>query len=53
MGNLGLKMDQNDVLGRFLGQYALVFAGFAYCDRELLYLVADGGESAEKKNQRP
>ena len=37
---------QNEVLGRFLGQYVSVLAGFVYCDRELLYLVADGGACA-------
>ena len=42
MGHLGLKRGQDDVLGHFLGQCALVFAGFAYYDSELLYLVADG-----------
>ena len=38
----GLKRGQDEVLGYFLGHYELVFAGFAYCDSDLLYLVADG-----------
>ena len=42
MGHLGPKRGQYEVLGHFLGQYALVFAGFEYYDSELLYLVADG-----------
>ncbi len=33
-GQLGPKMGQNEVLGHFLVQYALVFAGRAYYDRE-------------------
>ena len=43
MGQLGLKMGQNEVLGHFLVQYVLVFACYAYYDRQLCYLVADGG----------
>ena len=43
MGQLGPKMGQNEVLGHFLVQNALVFAGCAYYDRQLCYLVADGG----------
>ena len=42
MGHLGLKRGQDEVLGYFLGHYVLVFAGFAYYDSDLLYLVADG-----------
>ena len=34
MGQLGPKMGQNDVLGHFLVQYALVFAGYACYDRQ-------------------
>ena len=44
MGHFGLKRGQDEVLGHFLGQYALVFAGFECYDSELLYLVADGAE---------
>ena len=43
MGHLGPKRGQDEVLGHFLGLYALVFADFEYYDSELLYLVADGG----------
>ena len=43
MGQLGPKMGQNEVLRHFLVQYGVVFAGVAYDDRELLYLVADDG----------
>ena len=42
LNNLGLKRGQNEVLGHFLGHYVLVFAGFAYYDSDLLYLVAVG-----------
>ena len=48
MGHLGLKRGQNEVLGHFLGQNALVFADSVYYDWELWYLVASGGQSAEK-----
>ena len=47
MGQLGLKRGQNEVLGLFYGQSALVFANFAYYDWELWYLVGNGGQSAE------
>ena len=56
MGQLGPKIGQNEVLRHFLVQYALVFAGYAYYDRLLCYLVADGvvcylvAERAEKKS---
>ena len=40
MGHSGPKRGQGMILGHFFGQYALVFAGFAYYD-ELLCLVAD------------
>ena len=53
MGHLGPKRGQDEVLGHFLGQYALVFAGFAYYGSLVLYLVADGGESAEKEFAGP
>ena len=49
MGHLGPKRGQNEVLGHFLAQNASVFADFAYFDWELWYLVASGGQSAEKK----
>ena len=45
------KKGQNEVLDHFLGQYALVFVGLTYCDRELLDLVADGGAYVETKNR--
>ena len=53
MGHLGLKRGQDDVLGHFLGHHVLVFAGFAYHDSDLLYLVADGDLSAEKEFAGP
>ena len=49
MGHLGPKRGQNEVLGHFLGQNALVFADSVYYDWELWYLVPSGGQSAEKK----
>ena len=49
----GLKRGQDEVLGHFLGHYALVFAGFAYYDSEVLYPVADGDQSAEKEFAGP
>ena len=48
MGQLGPKRGQNEVLGYFLVQNALVFADFVHYDGELWYLVASGGQSAEK-----
>ena len=42
-----IQIAKDEVLGHFLAQYALVFADFAYYDRELFYLVDDGGLSAE------
>ena len=48
MGHLGPKRGQNEVLGHFLGQNALVFADSVYYDWELWYLVPSGGQSAEK-----
>ena len=53
MGHFGLKRGQDEVLGHFLGHYALVFAGFAYYDSEVLYPVADGDQSAEKEFAGP
>ena len=32
MGQLGPERGQNEVLGHFLGYYALVFGDFAYYD---------------------
>ena len=49
MGQLGPKRGQNEVLGHFLVQNALVFADFVHYDGQLWYLVASGGQSAEKK----
>ena len=48
MGQIRAKKGQNEVLGHFHVQNALVFANFAYYDRELWYLVVSGGRSAEK-----
>ena len=48
MGQLGPKRGQNEVLGHFLVQIALVFADYVHYDGELWYLVASGGQSAEK-----
>ena len=45
---LGPKRGQNEVLGHFHVQNALVFADFAYYDSELWYLAASAGQSAEK-----
>ena len=53
MGHFGLKRGQNEVLGHFHVQNALVCANFAYHDRELWYLVVSGGRSAEKKLSGP
>ena len=47
MGQLGPKRAQNEVLGHFLIQNALVFANFAYYDWELWYVIGSGGLSAE------
>ena len=33
MGQLGPKRGKNEVLSRFLAQYALVFPDFAYYDK--------------------
>ena len=49
MGHLGPKRGQNEVLGHFLAQKALVVADLVFYDCELWYLVASGGQSAEKK----
>ena len=43
MDQLGPKRGQNEALSHFLVQYASVFTGFAHYDREILYLVANGG----------
>ena len=53
MAHLRPKRGQNEFLGHFLGQNALVLALFAYHDRELLYLVTDDGSSAEEKFAGP
>ena len=44
---LGPKRGQNEVLGHFHVQNALVFANFAYYDRELGYLVGIAGQCAK------
>ena len=48
MGHLGLKRGQNEVLGHYLAQNALVFGDIGYYDQEYLYLGPDSGQSAEK-----
>ena len=48
MGHLGPKRGQNEVLGHFLAQNALVFADSVFYDCELLYLVASGGQVLKK-----
>ena len=53
MGHLGPKRGQNEVLGHFLVQNALVLADFVYNDRKLWYLTANGGQSTEKKIAGP
>ena len=49
MGHLGPKRGQNEVLGPYLAQSALVFDHFAYRGWEWWSLVPDGCQSAEKK----
>ena len=49
MGQLGPKRGQNEVLGHFIVQNALVFADSVYYDCELWYLAASGGQRADKK----
>ena len=49
MGQLGPKRGQNEVLGHFHVQNALVFVDFAYYDSELWYLAASALQSSEKK----
>ena len=48
MGHLGPKRGKIGVLGHFLLQNAIVFADVVHYDGELRYLVAIGGQSAEK-----
>ena len=43
MGHLGLKRGQNEVLGHYLAQNALVFGDIGYDDQEQLNLGPDGG----------
>ena len=50
---LGPKRGQNEVLGHFLVQSSFVLVDFAYYDRELQYLVSDGGQSAENNFAGP
>ena len=47
MGHLGLKRGQNEVLGHFLGYYALVFGDYVYNARYLWYLVDNCAQGAE------
>ena len=53
MGHLGPKRGQDEDQGHYLRQYAIIFAGFAYHGSEVLYLLADGGLSAEKELAGP
>ena len=47
MGPIRAKRGQNEVFGHFHVQNALVFANFAFYDRELWYLVGSAGQCAE------
>ena len=53
MGHLGPERGQDEDYGYYLGQYAIIFAGFAYYGSKVLYLLADGGLSAEKEFAGP
>ena len=50
MGQIGPKKGQNEVIGYVYAQNALLFADYAYYDRELWYLVFSDGQSAEKNS---
>ena len=47
-GPIRAKWGQNEILGHFRVQNALVFADFVYYHSELWYLVGNSGQSAEK-----
>ena len=47
MEHLGLKRGQNEVLGPYHAQNALVFSDIGCYDKKL-YLGPDGGQIAEK-----
>ena len=49
MGHLGPKRGQNEDLGYFHIENALVFANVAYYDRELRFLVIGGDQSSKQK----
>ena len=46
---LGPKRGQNEVLGYFHVENALVYANVAYYDRELRFLVICGDQSSEQR----
>ena len=46
---LGPKRGQNEVLGYFYVENALVFANVAYYDRELRFLLIGGDQSSEQR----
>ena len=46
---LGPKRGQNEVLGYFHVENALVFANVAYYDRELRFLFIDGDGGSEHR----
>ena len=46
---LGPKRGQNEVLGYFYVENALVFANAAYYDRELRFLFIDGDGSSDHR----
>ena len=52
-GHFRAKKGQNEVLGHFLGQYALVFGDFAYDARYLWYLIDNCAQGVEKKFAGP
>ena len=49
MGQLGPKRRQNEVLGYFHVEDALVFPNVAYHNRELRFLVIGGDQSSEQR----
>ena len=49
MGPIRAKNGPKWGFGHFLGKYAFVFGDFAYYDCGLWYLVASGGQRADKK----
>ena len=49
MAKNGQNLAQNEVFGHFLEIVSLVFANFAYGDRQAWYLTGNGGLSGWKK----